>query len=642
MDARPPDKGTWVLAMLLVIAVAVGGAFSALVRYDLIGFGHLPRAAVYPVFLLILVNALVLWLRKRRWFETRRLAYIYVAILVMAGFPGQQLVTYLYLTMIAGQGYATAENKYVETFLPYVPEWMVPSKEPDAPVVRWAFQGLPMGRSMPWQPWVWPLLAWTPLLVSVLAMQMTLAAWLRRRWSDQERVLFPLARIPVDMVAYERPTSLFPACFRSPWFWIAFALPVIVFSKNALHYYFPGMPETPLMRDIGWVFRDRPWTALNGWQYNTYFEMIGVTYLVQDDMGFSLWFFWVLRKFIMVFREGFGYVNHGDFFTQQGLGAYALLVGVYLWLARTQIREVYRKAVLNDKTIDDSREPMSYRTAFWGFWVAVAVFLAWARTAGASVWYTALMLLLYLVSSTVLTRLVAEGGMFAVWTPFIPPHQEVNRIFGPKAMGVRTTTILHYLGTKMGDSASNTMANVLQGYKIGDLAGLHPRSTAIMIFASLVVALFASHPTALYAIYSRSVAGLGWWPRGAFGGFGSTLNQYLQAPQMFTGGNYANMGLGAGITLFLQIMRQRHTWWFFHPLAYVAIFGGPEWMGDRYGFSILVGWTVRKIVQRFGGYRGYNVLRPAAIGMVAGNAVVLLTWSIVHYFHPITGVLIIE
>jgi hypothetical protein len=206
------------------------------------------------------------------------------------------------------------------------------------------------------------------------------------------------------MIQYDNPTAAWPACFRSPWFWMAFAVPVLLYSKNALHYYFPGIPETKLMNDIGVVFPSRPWSVLNGFQYNTYFEMMGITYLVQDDMGFSLWFFWIFRKLVMVAREGYGIGSHDDFFTQQGLGAYVLLVGVYLWLARAQIKDVYRKAVYNDASIDDSREPMSYRTAFWGFWIAVAVFLGWARTAGAGMWYTGVFLLLYLVSSTVLTR----------------------------------------------------------------------------------------------------------------------------------------------------------------------------------------------------------------------------------------------
>lgn len=642
MHRPPPDRLTWLVALVCVAAVAVGGAFSALVRYDLVGFGHLPRAALYPVFWLLLANALTLWAWRRRWFSSRRLMYIYVAILVMAGFPGQQLATYLYLIMIAAQGYATPENKYLETFLPSVPNWMVPSKDPDAPVIRWAFQGMPMGQSLPWQPWVVPLLAWTPLLVAVMVLQLSLATLLRRRWAIHERVLFPLARIPVELVAYDSPAALFPACFRSPWFWVAFSIPVLIYSKNALHYYFPGIPETRLIRDIGWVFQDRPWTVLNGWQYNIYFEMIGVTYLVQDDMGFSLWFSWVLRKFIMVAREGYGLARHDEFFTHQGIGAYALLVLIYLWLARRSLAEAWRKALYNDPTVDDSEEPLSYRTAFVGLGLAVAAFLIWARVAGASVGYTLLTLLLYMISITVLTRLVAEGGLFAVWTPIAQPHTHVVNIFGPKAMGLRTVTILHYIGWKYGDTASCTMANIMQGYQVADLAALHPRWTAALIFASLLVGLFASHPGALYAIYSRSVPGLGWWPKAAFAGFGTSLNQLLQAPRMFTAGNYGNMALGAAVTAALQALRQRYVWWPLHPLGYVAIIGGPSWMGERYGFSILVGWVIRRIVQRFGGYRAYNAFRPAAIGIVAGNAVVLLTWTIVHYFHPISGVLIIE
>ena len=52
-----PQTRTWVVALVFVVLVAAGGAFSALVRYDLVGFGHLPRSAVFLSFLLLLLNA---------------------------------------------------------------------------------------------------------------------------------------------------------------------------------------------------------------------------------------------------------------------------------------------------------------------------------------------------------------------------------------------------------------------------------------------------------------------------------------------------------------------------------------------------------------------------------------------------------
>jgi hypothetical protein len=173
-DAGPPPQPetpqaaplarTWVTALLLVIAVATGGAFSALVRYDLVGFGHLPRSAVFVCFLLLLLNAG--WVRAtgRRVFESAQLIFVFIAVMVMSGFPGQQLVTYLYIGLVGCQHYATPENKYVATFFEHIPRWLVPSLNPDHPAVRWAFYGLPGGQSIPWRDWVVPLAVWTPYI----------------------------------------------------------------------------------------------------------------------------------------------------------------------------------------------------------------------------------------------------------------------------------------------------------------------------------------------------------------------------------------------------------------------------------------------------------------------------------------------
>mgnify|MGYP007001814157 FL=1 len=158
---------------------------------------------------------------------------------------------------------------------------------------------------------------------------------------------------------------------------------------------------------------------------------------------------------------------------------------------------------------------------------------------------------------------------------------------------------------------------------------------------ALVVGLFASHPASLYAIYSHTVPGLGWWPKGSGSSLGTSLAGMILTNNPFTAGNYGNMVLGGVLVWTLNFLRQRFLWWPLHPLAYAAIMG-PTWMGDRYGFSIFLGWLARRLVHRFGGYPAYRLGRSAAVGMVVGNAVVLLTWTIVHYFHPIAGVLITE
>jgi hypothetical protein len=621
--------------------VAVGGAISTLVRYDVLGVGHLPRVAVFPVLVLVLLNALAVRVFRRRLLDARRLMYVYVAVLATANIMGVELVIRQYLIMVAAQGYATPENEVAEIVLPHVPDWMVPGKSARAPAVRYAFEGVPTGGTLPWRAWVRPLAAWTPLFLALLTMQMTLPVLFRRRWADQERLLFPLARIPTELTRCDRPGDLLPSLLRSRLFRIAFGVPCLVFLLNGWHTYVPAVPEVRLMRDIGPVFGGRPWAVLNGWPLNVYFEMAGITYLVPDDMGFSLWLFWVLRKLAMVAREALGHTNHDAVLREQGFGGYLFLMGAYVWCARAQLADLWRKAVHNDPRIDDSREPMPYRLALLGFVASVAVVVGWARVAGASVGYSLLGLALYLVSITVITRMVAEGGLFIVWPPMERFNHYLVRAFGPQAMGAQTYTVLSYLGLKLADNSTSTMANVLDGYGIADLAGLDPRRTALLMLTCMVAAVFASHPAALYAIYSRSVPALGWFPRIAFVSFGSDIVSNLAAPVRFATADYGHMALGAGVTFVLQVLRRRHVWWPVHPLAYMAMIGAP-YLGDRYGFSIFLGWAARRSVLYLGGFRTYAAARPCALGLVAGQAVILLLWSLVHYFRPIHAALIIE
>ncbi len=634
-----PQKRTWVVALLLVAAVATGGAFSALVRYDLVGFGHLPRSAVFACFLLLLLNAL--WRRRggQRLFPSAQLVFVFIAVMVMSGFPGQQLVTYLYIGLIGAQHSATPENKYVETFFEYIPRWLVPSLDPDAPAVRWAFYGLPPGHSIPWHDWILPLAVWTPFLLAVLMLGATTVALLRRRWADEEHMLFPLAHIPVEMVSYDGDRARLPRVFHHWLFWVAFAVPVLLYSKNALHHYLPALPETDLTPDLGIVFPGRPWNQLNHFPYHYYFEMMGITYLVSDEVGFSLWFFWIFRRLGGVYREMFGLTNHAEFFEHQGLGAYLLLAGLTLYGARHSLAETAHRARHGGG--DDSREPMSAKLAFYGFVGSLAVIVLWGHAIGAAWWTVLAVMGIYLVSVVVLTRIVSEAGVFAVWTPFGDQERLLVRVLGANALGPRSITALSYLGYKIRDTASLSAANVLQGFKMSELATLRPQSVWWLTAAALVVGLFASHAPSLYAIYSHTVPSLGWWPKGSANSLGSGISRLIATSKTFSLGNYGNMALGAVMVLFLNFMRQRFLWWPFHPLGFTALMG-PQFMGDRYGYSIFLGWLARKLIVRFGGFTAYKAARAAAVGLVVGNAVVLLTWTIVHYFHPISGVLIIE
>jgi len=634
---------TVVASLAFVAAVAAGGAFSALVNYDLVGFGHLPRAAVFCCLILIAVNAVLSRLRAKRLFSTAQLAFVYIAVLVMAGFPGQQLVTYLYLGMIGSQYYSLASgNEYATEVLPHLKSWMVPDLDPESPAISWAFHGLPYHASVPWQPWVTPLLAWTPLVFALLLLQVSVASLLRKRW-DEERLTYPLAQAPVEFIRYASGRAAVPELMRSKLFWAMFLIPVVVHTKNAFHFQNPYIGEWNLQKNIGVIFGQPPWSYFDNLPLFVYFECMGATYMIPVATGFSLWFFWLLRRFIYVYRTQRGLINHDAYLKYQGLGAYTFLAGLCVWGARHTLRQAVSETLSRDARRDDSAEPMPPRLAVWGVLVSFVVIVGWGMAAGGSPLATFLLALFYVIALIVLSRLVAESGLYAIWTPFDPPQEVVAKLWPQKAgLPNAIVTPLCYMGWKTQDLASATMANVMQGYKVGELVGLRPRSVLWVMAASLFVAYFASHPSSLYALYSNGVYGLGWWPRGAAESVPRQIHDYTAARTAFTWSEgYVGMVHGAIIVGGLYLLRTFYHQLPFQPFAYAAALG-PQFMMDRYGFSIFCGWLVKYLVLKYGGVGTHNKVRPAALGLIAGNSFILLFWTIVHYFRPIEGVLVIE
>ena len=636
--------GTVVLALVLAAAVAAGGAVSALMNYDLVGLGHLPRCAVFAVFILLWVNAIWVKVFGRRPLSTAQLSFVYIAILVMAGFPGQQLVTYIYIAMIGGQYLAAGQgNEYATELVPYIKRWMVPSMDPEGPVIAWAFHGLPWGERIPWGPWVAPILAWTPYLLALLGLQLSLAALLRERW-DQERLTYPLAQVPVELATYKSPRDALPELLNSKLFWAMFLIPTIIYSRNALSLERPDVQPLNLYKNLGLIFGTPPWTNLDYLPLNIYFETMGATYLVPAAVGFSLWFFWLFRRFIYIYRDTRGLMDHEAYLTQQGIGAYLFLAGLCLWGARTSLARSLRATFSRRRSEDerDEGEPMSPSLAVVGVLLSVAVILFWGQAAGASPAPILVMLVIYAAGLIVLSRLVAESGLFCVWVPMSPHHEVVARAWGTfRALEPQVVTAVSYMGMKIQDTASQTMANIMQGFKVGELARLKAKPVVWLMIGSMVVAMLASHPPSIWAIYTQGIYDLGWWPRGSADIVPSAVHNLTTALSPYKAEAYTAMAHGVLIVAVLHLVKTQFHKFPLLAFAYAATLG-PQWMMDRYGFSIFIGWVVKSLVLRYGGIGSHSKLRPAAFGLICGNACVLLFWTIYHYFSPVEGVLVTE
>ena len=168
----------------------------------------IPIIAVALLFIVTVVAMpLLRSLGKTFAFNREELITIYVmmlvgSVVVTTGFTGS------FLSVITGaMYYATPENEWAELFLPYIHPLLAPT-DPEA--VRFFYEGLPKGMPVPWDAWATPLVTWLVFILAFYLLILCLGVLLRGQWVENERLVFPLTRLPLSMIEEPEGESLLP------------------------------------------------------------------------------------------------------------------------------------------------------------------------------------------------------------------------------------------------------------------------------------------------------------------------------------------------------------------------------------------------------------------------------------------------
>jgi hypothetical protein len=428
-------------------------------------------------------------------------------------------------------------------------------------------------------------------------------------------------------------------------------VPFTIHSLNGLNAHFPQISGVNIYQQyLEKAFRGRPWDVLNGLGFFFYFDVIGITYLLPADVSFSLWFFWLFKYMLEVARSAAGLPDSGTYFTHLGIGSYVVVAAISVWQARESLGEIARGAVGREGKLQTSDlrlqtpkggEGATETLSFWGFWATALGLVLFYRALGAD-WAPAILGLgLSLISVLVVSRIVCEAGIYAVWSPFWGSDSQINAIFGSEALGAQNLTALARVSFQNGDTCSLTLASIFQGLKVGELARLRREHVLGLMVAALALGIVGSHPTALYSIYSRGIPALGWWMRGAGASLPNAIANYINHPeQVYRAGNYGNMAVGGAVVMALSVLHVRYLWWPLHPLGWAAAFS--PFTSERFGFSFLLGWILHRLAIKSGGYHGYKRFQPIVLGLIIGNGLTLLVWTVIHFYYPISGALILE
>jgi len=607
--------------LLLVVVVSL---FATYAEYMAHGYrmemGHMPMALLIPFSILVFgVNRIVRMMRPGAALTPPELVVVFMMGLIASMMPTTRLTSHLVSVLAAPNYFANYENKWGEYLLPNIPAWLFPSNESGA--MTYFFNGLPEGEHIPWNAWIGPLFWWFQLLGA--AMLVTLAAFviLRKQWVVNERLVFPLAQVPLEMVKQPQGRGWLPPMARSRAFWIGFGIASGVILWNIISYFYVGFPRIP--------------TALKGITIKSipnvppihnriHFLIMGFAFLANTQVLFSLWFFFATALVEIAVLSKLGFNPKGaDFFVSgsymgwQSFGALTAIVIFALWRSRRQLVQVVKKAWNPGRQdVDDSTEMMSYRAALLSIVLGLIYIVSWLYKSGMELKSA----LLFVGSSGVLflglARIVSETGLVFV-RPSMAAQSFVPGLLGVNSLSASTMGSIGASYVTVGGNSAFVSTAGAQIVKLSDGMEQPKRSLFPVVFGAGALAIAVSVLLTLLLAYR-------------FGAINFNRSQFnhenilmldgivkkLRDPEGPNWTGISFFAVGAFVVAILSLLMARFPWWPLHPIGFTVnyVFDIRIFM-----LSIFIAWLVKYVALKVGGVPAYRKVAPAFMGLIFGT-----------------------
>ncbi len=603
------------LGTALAALISVGDPYSLYQLHSTMwAISYLPFCVVVFFFAIVLANALLARWREAWAFTRTELLVVFIMALVAASIPTWGTTSYLLSVIAAPHHYASPENRWGELILPFLPAWLTPRS---GETLRWFFEGLPAGKTIPWSDWAGPLFWWTSLIVVVFLLCQCLVAAFRKQWVERERLSYPLMQIAYDLTEPDGRGGRLPAFLKNRVFWFGFAPPFLIVMWNILGYFFPNFE--PIRTNFGWVSLGRYFPGI---VLNLNFPVVGFAFLIHRNVAFSIWFFVLLSMLEEGAFNRFGYIISGrDVYTLghpaigwQSFGAMTAMVIGLFWAARSHLGNIVRNAFRRHR--DDADEIMSHRAIVFGTVFSLAYILAWLRCSGFT-WTLALFFLFgMLVVYIGLTRIVVESGLLFIRGPLIP-QTFASFALGPVSLPPQAMASLGLSYSWMHELKGFFMPAACHAAKLADSMRTRRRAVTVCVFWAALVATAVSIWYTIHIGYTHGAQNFGGWifGRGSQVPYEEVARKMVAA-QSADWERLSFMGIGAAAMTLLMACHYRFPWWPVHPMGLpVAVCSYPMTI---YVFSIFLAWLAKTIVLWMGGSSLYERVRPFFIGMILG------------------------
>ena len=367
-------------------------------------------------------------------------------------------------------------------------------------------------------------------------------------------------------------------------------------------------------------------------------------FFLPADLSFSCWFFYLFRKALDVFSVGVGWRDPGvspalqrfPYFAEQADGAWIALALVMIYASRNYLWQVIKRATGQESELDDSTEPMSYRTALIGITFGLLLLFIFCVLAGASPFVPIIFFGLYFIVAIAITRIRAELGPPAHELNFFRPEEIMTAAFGTQALGTRNLTIISYFYWFNRGYRNLVMPHQLEAFKAGEVSRINGRKLAAVIMLATFVGVVATFWSLLHMYYinGAATAKIQAAYRTGIGSYAfDRLNSWTLNPKKMDIPALSFIGVGAAFALFLSFMKSRFLSWPFHPIGYgLAV----SYAMDYFWFTALIGWLCKTLSIRYGGIKLYRQALPFFMGLILGDYVTASIWTLIGWALGIT------
>jgi len=499
--------------------------------------------------------------------------------------------------------------------------------------------------AVPWSAWMWRLVAWGPLVIGAWICCLALAALVRRQWTENERLPYPIARFTYDLMQEPAKGRRFADLFRRRSFWIGVAIAAGTLLSQALEKEGWLPFSIPTDSDQRASFSGEPWSlvanAKNLYWVHVYFTVVGLSFLLPAQLSFSLWFFVVLTNVVFAILNAQGVPVTVQHVGEAGVGGWIIAGLLVLWVGRRHYLAVLRAA------FSHSDDPAIHRVRpyVWLLLGGAASMMVWLMLAGAVWWHAIAAVVLFLGFALVLARIVAEAGIPFVGLPTgCHASQLLFGLVGVHAPLAALAPLALVSAVVLGDGREHVLPYAVHGEYLANRALPRTTTAARLGWSALVFgALAVGTLIALAVLIASAYHGDGWRDTRWYGAlFSEGLEPLLRDWQSHANGAgpahpselWWSMSVGGVMVGVLTACRWAFASWPLHPIGYLVSMTAPT---QAIWFSFFLGWLAKTLIMRYGGARIYVALRPLAYGLVAGEALAAGVFLLVAIICQLAG-----